>query len=214
MNTENRNSLVLGAACLIFGGILGVSIAFVAGDTPVNWIKADGRSDWLGFWGAIIGAAATIAAGGIAWLAAQRQILTSENINAVERLKNYDIQLRRLFRQLVEAIGDQEDGRPEARRERFRSLIESTSAPELIVLQNDTLLGGDGDAVGSWVMDLVAIAGYYTNPQWARNGPPDAFNPYFDIADSILKRIRLLESGTPVDKIRATTFIERRPLSF
>lgn len=54
--------------------ILAVGALVAFGHTFIHAaISTDRPSDWLGFWGALIGAAATIAAGGLAWFATQRQ---------------------------------------------------------------------------------------------------------------------------------------------
>ena len=62
------------------GALLGASLMANATGTTGSLITISGeKSDWLGFWGSILGAGATISAGALAWVAAQKQILHKEN---------------------------------------------------------------------------------------------------------------------------------------
>jgi hypothetical protein len=88
-------SFVSGIVLALFvGGLLGASLlANIAGSSPhpalqCDSAKASDSSEWLGFLGAIIGAAATITAGSIAWFVAQPQIkaITSEHLGRQVRL--------------------------------------------------------------------------------------------------------------------------------
>jgi hypothetical protein len=75
-------------------------LAFVAGTavsfftlpiwvtTAINIAKEGNRSDWLGFFGNVIGAAMTLIAALVAWFAVQQQIRnTNDQLRAAERLR-------------------------------------------------------------------------------------------------------------------------------
>ncbi|WP_156918421.1 hypothetical protein [Bradyrhizobium sp. Cp5.3] len=54
----------------------------------INFAKEGPRTDWLGFYGSLIGAAMTLFAGLVAWLSVQQQIRnTNEQVRAAEALR-------------------------------------------------------------------------------------------------------------------------------
>jgi hypothetical protein len=56
--------------------------------TAINIAKEGNRSDWLAFFGSVIGAAMTLIAALVAWLAVQQQIRnTNDQLRAAERLR-------------------------------------------------------------------------------------------------------------------------------
>jgi hypothetical protein len=88
-----------GIALLAFAGGMSVSIFTLPLWVvfAINIAREGTRTDWLGFTGAIIGAAMTVAAAGIAWAAVQRQISIQREIAnsqaAIERFNIVQAQL-------------------------------------------------------------------------------------------------------------------------
>jgi hypothetical protein len=80
-------ALAVPLSCVAFGVALGASLFPVLMDDPTKWIGQGGRSEWLAFWGAIIGALATIAAGGMAWLAVWQQIQANQALKDAEEAR-------------------------------------------------------------------------------------------------------------------------------
>jgi hypothetical protein len=65
------------AVCLAFGAILGAAAFAAFGEQPAKWIAAPVRAEWLGFVGAILSGATTLAAAALAWFSVERQLFHS-----------------------------------------------------------------------------------------------------------------------------------------
>jgi hypothetical protein len=82
------NYLTVGIPAFVAGTAVSFFTLPIWVATAINIAKEGNRSDWLGFFGSIIGAVMTLIAALVAWFAVQQQIRnTNDQLRAAERLR-------------------------------------------------------------------------------------------------------------------------------
>lgn len=170
-------------------------------------------SDWLQFAGILIGAGATIGAGILAWASMQRQIISQENLHALDKLGSYAERLRGLLNEYAVAVGDFEDNNPAERISRMKSFNKRPRSPEFMTIYEDTLLGDDREAVAALLIQMDTVSNISTKVTMRRSARTNIYPLYFEIADSIDKRRRALEQGRPLPEVRNMSFIAKEAYS-
>lgn len=104
--TAQPNCLAWIAVALLGGALLGASLMANAqgAEGPIIILSGE-KSDWLGFWGAILGAAATIGAGAAAWLAMQHQLYAPIK-RAMETISAFSITTQHATMDIHQSIKD------------------------------------------------------------------------------------------------------------
>jgi hypothetical protein len=92
MKRDTRSTfLIIGVPAFFAGTAVSFFTLPIWVTMAINFAKEGNRSDWLGFFGSIVGAAMTVVAALVAWFAVQQQIrTTNEQVRSAERLREED----------------------------------------------------------------------------------------------------------------------------
>lgn len=172
--------------------------------------RSEYTEKWLGFYGAIIGAAATIAAGGFAWYAIQRQIVqATEAFNlsrreaAVLRLQAHRIALTDLWNKWMRFQNLKTA-------ERHGALNAAIQDGPTVQAMNEPLMGGDRKAIIVLRSLLNTGAGRLMGGGAVLDHRAEhlVWPLYDQILSSVDLRIRLLRNGQSIAEVEEFAHID------
>ncbi|MEP9366324.1 hypothetical protein [Xanthobacter sp. VNH20] len=199
--------VILGAACVLLGIGIGFAVAATFWDRLLLGINDAHRSDWLGFTGAVLGALATVTAGGLAYLGVLYSHSVSTRDDAVHRITGYLATLRNLYASWLE-LKDMPEEDPN-RLLKIHTLQSQLVRPEVAVALYDSILQEDQVPVFLFC-NTLHVALTHGHPH-QHNAAAIALYIFEDITRALTIRKRLLEEGMPLRKVQGTKFLTPQP---
>ncbi|MGU3494074.1 hypothetical protein ACLBXM_08530 [Xanthobacteraceae bacterium A53D] len=191
--------------------MLGIGLGFVLAATfwgrLVSGINDADLSNWLGFTGAVIGALATVTAGGLAYIGVLYSHAASTRDGAVHRITGYLATIRNLYSSWLE-MKDMPEDDPD-RLMKIHTLQSELQRPEITVALYDAILQEDQVAIFVFCNTLrVALTNGHPHQQ---NAAGIALYIFEDVTRALTIRKRLLEEGNAVQKVKNTKFLRPEP---
>lgn len=200
-------ALMVGILCMAIGVGLGFALAATFWDRLLVTINDDKLSNWLSFTGAMLGALATVTAGGLAYLGVLYSHAAGNRDAAVRRITGYLATIREIYAAWLDLKSVPETD-PD-RTLKAHSLQSQLHRTDILTSLYDSILQEDQSAI--FIFCNTLRVGLTTGHPHQKNANEIALYIFDDVTRALTIRKRLLEEGASIKKIQGTKFLTPDP---